>query len=112
MRFTGITARSSSGAVIYAEPTGTIRNVSVEGLDLRLRPSDLHEAVGGNYDLRPVDDPSLGVFGRRMPALWARGADGLRLRNISVQRHPEVPEWLTEGVELEECSRVTTDGLP
>ena len=112
VRFTGITARSSSGAVIYAEPTGTIRNVSVEGLDLRLRPSDLHEAVGGNYDLRPVDDPSLGVFGRRMPALWARGADGLRLRNISVQRHPEVPEWLTEGVELEECSRVTTDGLP
>ncbi len=112
VRFTGITARSPSGVVIYAEPVGTIRNVSLAGLDLHLHPSDLHEAVGGNYDLRPVDDPALGVFGRRMPALWARGADGLRLRDIRVERDPEVPEWLTGGVELEECSLVTAQGLP
>lgn len=84
IHFTNITASSESGIVIFATAKDFIRDVSFDNVSLTIKQGKFSESYGGNIDLRPTNDISLGIFGHSIPAMYGNFVDDLSIRNMNV----------------------------
>jgi hypothetical protein len=106
VRISNVVASGEQGAIVYGTPETPIRNLTVDGLDLRVRGGGNHDRVGGNFDLRWFGDsegdlPT--VYEREVPGLYATGAEDLSLRDCRVEWVDPEP-YFSHGVE---CDAVT-----
>jgi hypothetical protein len=111
VRFSNITASSESGIVIYAAAKGVIHDIDFENIDLSLRPSPLAEGYGGNIDLRPTNDLSLGIFAHTIPALYSVFADNLVIRDMDVHWGQGLPPYFIHAVDCEGFETATVEGV-
>jgi hypothetical protein len=111
LRFSNITASAESGIVIYGSGKGVIRDIYFENLRLTIRKSPLEEGYGGNLDLRPVNNVSLGIFRHDIAALFSSYVDGLVIRQMDVYWEPGLPAYFTHAVECTNSGTVKIDGL-
>jgi len=111
VRFSNITASSESGIVIFGSRKGAIRDIYFENIHLTINKSPLEEGYGGNIDLRPVNDITLGIFKHSIPALFSTFTDGLAIHNMNVSWGTGLPAYFNHAVECTNFGMVTIDGL-
>lgn len=102
--FTNITATGDHGIVLYADDRSTIEDISFERCRLKLQPGALQESFGGNFDLRPVWDPTRKVFAHDIAAFYARGVKALALRDFAVAWADGLPAFCRHALEIEHFS--------
>jgi len=111
VRFSNIIASSESGILIYASAAGLINDISFDNINLSIKQSPLAAGYGGNFDLRPTNDISLGIFKHTIPALYATYVANLAIRNMNVFWANGLPDYFTHAVECENFENLTVDGL-
>lgn len=109
--FTNITASGDHGIVLYADDRSTIEDVRFDNLRVTIRPTPLQESFGGNFDLRPLWDPTRKVFAHDIPAFYARGVKRLTLWDVDVDWAEHLPEFCRHAIEIEQFADVTIDGF-
>ena len=112
--FNNITAEAENGALLWGGEGTPITGVEMNGIHLHMiapTPS-LAEAVGGNLDLRwTAPTPRYGIVKSDIPALYAKQVDGLRLRDVTVDWAPSMPEYFSDGIRVEDFKNLTIDGF-
>jgi len=111
VRFQNIQAVGETGIIIYGSDFQRIRNVTFEDMHLRMRNSPLQKSFGGNFDLQQHTQRNLCVFQHDIPGLYARGFDGLTLRNFTLEWGNSMPQFCSHGLEIEEFWNFTVDGF-
>ena len=111
IHFTNITASSESGIVIYATAKDLIRDISFDNVSLTIKRGRFSESYGGNFDLRPTTDISLGIFQHNIPALYGNYVNNLSIRNMNVFWEKGLPSYFIHAVEVENYESVIIDGL-
>jgi len=111
IRFTNIIARGEQGIVLWGADESVLRDIRLENVELTISRGPLTDVYGGNFDLRPVNDPSLGIFKHDIPAVFARHVEGLTLRGFDVRWGSGLPDFFTNAVYCEDFSRLTIDGF-
>lgn len=109
LRFSDIRARGEGGVVLWGT-AGSLRDVTVDGLSLAVRSSELAERRGGNRDLRPTATRPA-IEAAEVPAVHARGVDGLTLRELDVEWPASPASYRGSGVACERSDRVEIDGF-
>ena len=103
LRFSNITAEGENGILLHGCDEGEMRDISFDNVSLRMRRSDLHEARGGNFDLRGAPDPSCAIFRHDVPGLYALRVRDLAVRNFRLDWDEGLPAFFTHGLWLEQC---------
>jgi hypothetical protein len=111
VRFSNVFASSESGVIIYTTAVGLIQDVSFDNITLSIKNSTLAKGYGGNIDLRPTNDLSLGIFEHSIPALFGNRVSNLSIRNMNVFWEKAPPSYFTHSVEVENFEGVVIDGL-
>jgi polygalacturonase len=111
VHFSNIIASSESGIIIYATAKNLIQDVSFDNVSLTIKPGRFSESYGGNIDLRPTNDVSLGIFEHSIPAFYGNFVSDLSLRNMNVFWEKSLPSWFTHAVEIKNFETVVVNGL-
>ena len=111
VRFSNIIASSESGILIYASAAGLIKDISFDNVTLSIRQSPLAKGYGGNFDLRPTNEITLGIFKHSIPALYAYNTNDLAIRNMNVFWSNGLPDYFMHAVECENFENLTVNGL-
>ncbi|GMU21926.1 MAG: hypothetical protein AMXMBFR13_20140 [Phycisphaerae bacterium] len=109
--FSNIRARSEHGIVVWANDDSRIRDLAFKDVDLQITPSPLNDDYGGNFDLSPATEERLWVFKHDIPALYARGVDGLRIDGFRVNWAEDLPDFFTHAIECEHFDNLLIDGF-
>jgi polygalacturonase len=81
--FTHMQIEAEHGMVLSAAENGSISHITFTDIRIRLQPGELQESFGGNFDLRPARDERKKVFSHDIPALYAKGVDGLEIEDFT-----------------------------
>ncbi len=114
VQFNNIEAETESGSLILGGRGSAIVNVGLNNVRLHmLAPAvDAAEAVGGNLDLRwtalALKDA---VVKSDLPAIYARGVEGLDLNKVQVDWSGTPPPYMSEAIRIEDFSGVTIDSF-
>lgn len=111
VRFRDIQATGEHGIVVWGQPDRMIRGLSFQGIQLRLVPGPLNDALGGNFDLRPAFPDERTLFAHDIPGLYARCVEGLRISDFTLEWRGEFPPFFTHGIECEQFSGLDVDGF-
>ena len=111
LRFANITAEGENGILLHACEEGEVRDVSFDNVTLRMRKSALHEARGGNFDLRGAPEPACAIFRHDVPGLYALRARNLAVRNFRLEWDEGLPDYFTHGLWLEHCRDAQVSGF-
>jgi polygalacturonase len=111
IHFSNIVASSESGIVVYATAKDLIKDVSFDNIDLAIKRGKFSDSYGGNIDLRPTNDISLGIFEQNIPAFYGKFVSDLSIRNMNVTWDKDLPAYFTSAVELKNYENIYIDGL-
>lgn len=111
IHFSNVIASSESGILIYTSANGHIKDISFDNINLSIKQSKLASGYGGNMDLRPTNDLSLGIFKHSIPAFYSDHGDDIMIRNMNVNWEKGLPSYFTHAVEIKNFETVTIDGL-
>ena len=112
--FTNITAEAESGSLLWGGEGTPITGVELDGVHLHMRVPNpvFSQAVGGNLDLRwTAPTPGEGILKSDIPALYARQVSGLKLRDVTVDWAPAMPDYFSDGLRVENFDDLTVDGF-
>ncbi len=105
--FRDVICRSESGIVVYGTNESMIEDVSFENLTLRISDSPLNTVAGGNFDLRPVLDPSLQLFAHDIPGIYAQWVKNFRIRGCGLTWDASAMTFFTHGIEISNFRNAT-----
>lgn len=111
VHFSNVIASSESGIVMYATAKNILQDISFDNISLTIRKGRFSESYGGNIDLRPTNDLSLGIFEHSIPAVYGNYISNLSIRNMNVFWEKGLPSYFTHAVELKNFETVTIDHL-
>lgn len=111
VRFSNIIATGEEGVVLYGSPQSRLTDIRFDRVSLRLRRGPLTDHYGGNFDLRPSNDPAQSIFAHDIPAIYAQYVDGLDFRDLSVGWGTDMPAFFTSALECRHFQGLTIDGL-
>lgn len=111
IHFSNVIASSEAGIVIYSTAKNLIQDISFDNVSLAIKRGRLSESYGGNVDLRPTNDMSVGIFEHSIPALYGNFVSDLSIRNMNVYWEKGLPSYFTHAVEVKNFERVRIDGL-
>jgi polygalacturonase len=107
VKFRDIICRGESGMVVYGTGESVIENVSFEGVTLHIADSPLNDVAGGNFDLRPVLEPSLQLFSHDIPGFYAQHVKNLRVNDFDLTWDPVKQPFFTHGIEVNDFEGLT-----
>lgn len=111
VHFSNIIASSEAGIVIYSTAKNLIQDISFDNVSLTIKRGRFSESYGGNIDLRPTNDISLGIFEHSIPAVYGNFISDLSIRNMNVYSENGLPSYFTNTVDVKNFERVKIDGL-
>lgn len=111
IRFSNIQAVSESGIVLYGCEESKLENIAFDRVDLTIVPSKLQDSYGGNFDLRPTDDPSLSLFAHDESALYANYVKGLHIHDFRLRWRDEPASYCTHAIECEHSEDINIEGF-
>lgn len=111
VRFSNIIATGEEGVVLYGSPESRLTDIRFDRVSLRLQRGPLTDRYGGNFDLRPTNDPALSIFAHDIPAIYAQYVDGLDFRDLSVSWGADLPSFFTSALECRHFQGLTVDGF-
>jgi polygalacturonase len=98
--FRDVACRSESGILVYGTPESIIEDVSFENLRLKITCSPLNAIAGGNFDLRPVLEPSLQIFAHDIPGLYAQWVKNFLVHTFSLSWESPAMPFFSHAIEL------------
>ena len=104
--FKNINAKSESGILIFGHEEGKIENINIDGLILKMLEGKYTSKYGGNFDLRPAYSTSKSIFKNDIPALYAKGVNGLRINDIILGWENPKSNFFTNGIEIENFENI------
>lgn len=111
VRFSNIIASGEEGVILYGSPESHLDHISFDRVQLRITRGPLTAAYGGNFDLRPTNDPAQSIFAHDIPALYAQYVDGLSLKNLEVRWDSGLPAFFTSAVDCRNFQHLTIEGF-
>jgi len=111
IRFTNIIARGEQGIVLWGSPESELRDIRLENVQLSVGRGKLTDVLGGNFDLRAVNDPRFGIFQHDIPAIYARRVAGLTIRGLDLRWDSTLPAFFTNGLFVEQFDGLTVDNF-
>lgn len=100
IKFSHIVAEGESGILIYGTEENVIEDVTFDDVTFHIKDTALNQLYGGNFDLRPVLDPSKQLFSHDIPGIYAQHVKNLRLKNIDLYWEPVQADFFTHGIEV------------
>jgi hypothetical protein len=111
LRFVNIIAKGEEGIIVYGSKESILKDIRFDNVQLTLLNGPMTAAVGGNFDLRPANDPKLGIFKHDIPALYAQYVNNLQVKDFEVRWDKELPGYFTNAIDCSHFQRLTIDGL-
>jgi polygalacturonase len=111
VHFSNIIASSEAGIVMYATAKDLIKDISFDNLDLAIKRGRFSETYGGNIDLRPTNDVSLGIFEHNIAAIYGNYVSDLSIRNMNVTWDKGLPAYFSNAIELKNYNGVNIEGV-
>jgi len=112
IHFSNIDADAESGVMIYGTSASHIRNISLEGIHLRLHGGVNSRSVGGNFDLRGLGGGmATAIFKHDIPAVYAQYVDGLQIHDFVLQWAGQLPDYFSDGLHCEHFADLNIDGF-
>ena len=102
----GVSAHGEQGIVINAVPDSTVRNIRLSNVQLQVGAGPMSPFSGGTLDIRPHS-----MERRQLPVLFARGIDGLSLRDVDLTIDECARELFPDPLELSGCRGTEISGL-
>jgi len=109
LRFSHIIARGEEGIVLYGSATSVLNDIRFEDVSLTIAYGPETTAYGGNFDLRPTNNPETGLFRHDIPAIYAQYVDGLSLQNVDIHWEGDLPGYFTKALDYTHATHVTLD---
>jgi len=112
--FNNITAEAENGALLWGDKSTPITGVELNGVRLHMIAPDpaMSESIGGNLDLRwTALTPRYGIVRSDIPAFYAKGVSGLRLRDLQVDWADSMPDYFSNAIRVEDFSDLTIDAF-
>ena len=106
VRFSNITATAETGVVIYGSKESVLEDIVLDEVNISIQRGNLSESYGGNIDLRPTNDISIGIFRHDIPAVYACYVKNLDIRNLQINWGPNMSSYFTNAVECTHFNRV------
>lgn len=101
VRFSNIIASGEQGIVLYGSKESVLKDIRFDHVQLTLKKGPLTLSYGGNFDLRPANDISMGIFKHDIPALYANHIKGLSINGLELKWEKELPVFFTYALECE-----------
>ena len=112
IHFSNIDADAESGIMIYGTSASHIHNISLEGINLRLRGGMNSGLVGGNFDLRGLGGGmTTAIFKHDIPAIYAQYVDALQIHDFVLQWESNLPDYFSDGIHCEYFADLNIDGF-
>jgi hypothetical protein len=111
IRFRNIKAIGESGIILYGYETGSISNISFDGLDFKIKNGPLQKSYGGNFDLRPTAFKELSLFSHDIPGFFMKNVEGITIRNSKLSYDEKMEDFFRIGIWAEDFRNLTIDGL-
>jgi Glycosyl hydrolases family 28 len=111
IRFRNIKAVGESGIILYGYETGSISNVSFDGLDFYIKNSPLQKSYGGNFDLRPSAFQELSLFSHDIAGFFMKNVEDITIRNSKLSYDEKMEDFFRFGIWAEDFLNLTIDGL-
>lgn len=96
--FDNIIASAQEGIVLYGYPESLLDGIKFNNVSLALKNGPLVKQYGGNFDLRPTNDLSMGIFKHDIPAVYAGYVKNLYFTNFSVSWENNLPDYFTNAI--------------
>ena len=100
LKFQNIICKGESGIIVYGTEESVIEDVSFHNVKFRLEDSKLNDVSGGNFDLRPVLDPTLQLFAHDIPGFYAQWVTNLRIEDFDLVWGSVKQSYFTHGIEV------------
>lgn len=111
VRFSNIIATGEEGIILLGAAESTLKDISFENIQLTLVKGKFTDVNGGNFDLRPANDPKLSIFRHDIPALFASHIDGLNIKEMDIRWDQALPSYFTNAVWCDDFKNLNIDGL-
>ena len=111
VRFEDIVASGEEGIVVYGSTESVLSDISFTHVQLTLKKGPLTASEGGNFDLRPANDPALNLFKHDIPALYAQYVQGLTLKGFDVRWEEGLPDFFTDTIDCRHVGQLAIHGL-
>jgi len=98
--FRDVVCRGEAGILVYGTEESIIQGVTFENLTLAIGAGPLNAIAGGNFDLRPVLDPSLQLFSHDIPGLYAQWVRDFHIRGFNLVWEKSAMPFFSHGVEI------------
>ncbi len=103
--FSNVSGDAESSIVLYGHPDAWLHNIVLENVHFTVRSTrkEVSDLVGGNFDLRwTAANLKEAVFKHDIPGIYGRYIDGLDIQKSSIAWGKPVPDFFSNGVELED----------
>jgi polygalacturonase len=111
VQFINIIAKSEEGIVLYGSKESILKNISFNNVQLTITKGELTNSYGGNFDLRPTNDISLGIFRHDIPGMFAKNINGLSINGLKVHWEEQLPGFFSNAIECEDFQQLNIDGF-
>lgn len=111
VQFINIIATGEEGIVVYGSKESILKDIYFNNVQITLKKGELTDSYGGNFDLRPTNDVSLGIFKHDIPALYATHVEGLKIKDFQVKMDSELPKFFTYAIQCENFTDLVIDGI-
>lgn len=111
VRFTNIIATGEEGIIIYGSKESILKDIIFDNVQITIKKGELTDSYGGNFDLRPTNDISLGIFKHDIPALYATNVDGMEIKDFKVKRDENLPDFFSYAIQCENFKNLLINGL-
>jgi polygalacturonase len=98
--FRDVVCRGEAGILVYGTEESIIQGVTFENLTLAIGAGPLNAIAGGNFDLRPVLDPSLQIFSHDIPGLYAQWVKDFSVRGFTLTWAQSEMPFFSHGIEI------------
>ncbi|MFZ1978555.1 MAG: glycosyl hydrolase family 28 protein [Bacteroidota bacterium] len=100
IQFHNILCKGESGILVYGTEENVIEDVLFRDVRFQVCAGKQNDISGGNFDLRPVGDPTLQLFAHDIPGLYAQWVKNLRIEGFDLTWDTVKQPFFTHGIEV------------
>jgi hypothetical protein len=112
VRFSNITIESEAGILMTGQKFGSIKDITLDHVSIRLKGGPASSSVGGNFDLRATGVPAAGAIVRHdIPAVYLRNVDSMTISGLKVEWADCLPGYFSDAIYCDAFKNLTIDGF-
>lgn len=98
IRFSNMMITSEAGMVFYSYHPGSIEDIQLNNIKMKVVASKLNSAYGGNLDLRPAFDNHYAMFKSDIPAIFLHNIKEFSIDGFRLSKSDSLMEFHTNAI--------------